>query len=370
MRFPYAARRALQTIAQRDTWMILGAALLASQIAVGANAAILNVGDPAPAIQVGSWIQGEPVTELERDKAYLIEFWATWCGPCVQGIPHLNAIHLKYKDHGLIVIGQAVSKEDQGKVKPFCAKMGSQMTYRVALDDYRNSERGAMSTNWYDATGQRGIPAAILVAKDGRIAWIGHPIELKESIIEQVLAGTFDMDNAIKSYRKQSELEPMWEKVLKQMNDGQWEQVDATLDELAKQIPPEKQEDLNFTRLRSQALRGDFKTAVALAEQMVQSSTVRTNATRLHFIGFILLLERKDLPPEAIEFAGKIVAQANELAKGKDAEILSTLARAKFLRGIRDEAIRLQQQAIDLTDEPHHKKRLQVTLDLYKSEQR
>lgn len=66
----------------------------------------LAVGDPAPKLKVGKWVQGEPVTEFARDKAYIVEFWATWCGPCRVSIPHLNEIWQKFKDKDLVVIGQ------------------------------------------------------------------------------------------------------------------------------------------------------------------------------------------------------------------------------------------------------------------------
>jgi thiol-disulfide isomerase/thioredoxin len=155
---------------------------------------LLCAGDLAPGLRMGEWVQGEPVRELEKGKAYLIDFWATWCKGCVDTIPHLNAIHRKYKEKGLVVIGQCVSKKDRAKVAPFVKKMDDRMTYRVALDDFSVSERGAMSVSWFDAAGQTGIPVAFLVGKDGRIAWIGSPLGLvlEESIIEGVLDGTFD----------------------------------------------------------------------------------------------------------------------------------------------------------------------------------
>jgi thiol-disulfide isomerase/thioredoxin len=66
------------------------------------------VGDKAPALQTGKWIQGEPVTAFNRNHVYVLEFWATWCGPCVQSIPHLNQMWQKYKDKGVVFIGQDV----------------------------------------------------------------------------------------------------------------------------------------------------------------------------------------------------------------------------------------------------------------------
>ena len=150
----------------------------------------LKVGDPAPKLQTGKWVQGDPVTGFENGKAYIVEFWATWCGPCRVSIPHLNEIHEKFKDKGLIVIGQDCYEKDESQVSPFVKKMGQKMTYRVALDNKSGNSQGAMATNWMEAAGQNGIPTAFVVNKQGRIAWIGHPMELKESLLEQVLAGS------------------------------------------------------------------------------------------------------------------------------------------------------------------------------------
>src|SRR5438552_4228217 len=104
----------------------------------------LKVGDKAPKIQNGKWVQGEPVKEFQKGKAYLVEFWATWCGPCRVSIPHLNEIHNQYKDKGLIVIGQDCFERDDSLVAPFVKKMGDKMTYRVALDDKESSKKGKM----------------------------------------------------------------------------------------------------------------------------------------------------------------------------------------------------------------------------------
>jgi thiol-disulfide isomerase/thioredoxin len=148
----------------------------------------LKVGDLAPKLSVGQWVQGEPVQAFEKDKVYLVEFWATWCGPCVASIPHLNEIHEKYKDKGLAVIGQNVWEKEPARVQAFVAKRGDKMSYRVALDDVSKSKDGAMAETWMLASGQGGIPTAFLVGKDGKISWIGHPMELKDAMIEEVIS--------------------------------------------------------------------------------------------------------------------------------------------------------------------------------------
>jgi thiol-disulfide isomerase/thioredoxin len=199
-------------------------------IAVGhVNAATLQVGDPAPALQVSKWIQGSPVKEFQRDKAYIVEFWATWCGPCRASIPHLNEIHAKYKDKGLVVIGQDAWEQDPDAVAPFVKKMGDQMTYRVALDD----KDGKMAKTWMEAAGEDGIPTAFVVDKRGMIAWIGHPMKLPESILDQVLTGNFDVKKAAAEYKKQKELEEQKQALWKEFNShrqkAEWDQAEAAL---------------------------------------------------------------------------------------------------------------------------------------------
>ena len=148
----------------------------------------LKVGDPAPKLRTGKWVQGEPVKEFEKGKAYLVEFWATWCPPCRTSIPHLNEIHNKFKDKGLVVIGIDCWERDESLVAPFVKKMGDKMTYRVALDDKASDKKGQMAMTWMEAAGRDGIPSAFLVDTKGKIAWIGHPMQLKEATIEDALA--------------------------------------------------------------------------------------------------------------------------------------------------------------------------------------
>ena len=87
-------------------------------------------------------MQGEPVKDFQKGKAYIVEFWATWCPPCRESIPHLNEIYKKFKDKGLVVIGQNCWEGDDSGVAAFVKKMGDKMTYRVALDDKTTNKKG------------------------------------------------------------------------------------------------------------------------------------------------------------------------------------------------------------------------------------
>lgn len=146
------------------------------------KAAKLAVGDPAPAIKVEKFIKGEEVTGFEKGHFYVIEFWATWCPPCQKSIPHLTELQKEYKDKNLTIIGVDVAEDSRsGKydaatlaaVEKFVKDRGDKMNYTVAYDGGAK----AMDNAYMKASGQGGIPTAFIVDGDGKIAWIGNPLD-------------------------------------------------------------------------------------------------------------------------------------------------------------------------------------------------
>ncbi len=165
-------------------------AVIASAIALLAafsSAQGLGPGEPAPPIKVAEFVKGKAVTDLSKG-VFVVEFWATWCGPCIQSIPHISSLAKKHEGK-VTVIG--VSVWEQGDdisalVKKFVEGQGDKMSYNVARD-----EGMTMAETWMQAAGQRGIPATFII-KDGVVQWIGHPMNMDEPL-EQVVNGTFDL---------------------------------------------------------------------------------------------------------------------------------------------------------------------------------
>jgi thiol-disulfide isomerase/thioredoxin len=150
-----------------------------------------KIGDPAPAIAPLSWIQGTPVTQFEPGRVYVVEFWATWCPPCIKAIPHLSALQKKYPDK-LTVIGVNVEallghEPKVGAVENFMKKSGKDMTYTVAMDD---PAKKTMSDAWITASGSLGIPTACIVDSQGKLAWVGYPDLVQSYAFDQALADT------------------------------------------------------------------------------------------------------------------------------------------------------------------------------------
>ena len=145
----------------------------------------LMVGDPAPALAIGEWVKGDPVTKFEPGSVYVVEFWATWCGPCIHGMPHLSGLQEKFAGDGVTVIGVNIW-DKPANVAPFLhnnvkmhGKTGDEvMRYTVAIekkDDPADENEGVMAKTWMRAAGRRGIPSAFIVDQNQRVAWIGHP---------------------------------------------------------------------------------------------------------------------------------------------------------------------------------------------------
>jgi thiol-disulfide isomerase/thioredoxin len=349
-------------------WMATILALAAGPLMIqAAEGPTLKVGDQAPKLQVGKWVQGDPVKEFDKSKAYIVEFWATWCGPCRVSIPHLNEVHKKYKDKGLIVIGQDVWERDESAVEPFVKKMGDKMTYRVAMDDKSKSEQGAMAETWMTAAGQGGIPSAFVVDKQGRIAWIGHPMELKEKTLEQVLDGTFDVKKAAaaqaEAQKNEQQLMALSRDLGASMRAQKWDSAEATIKEMEKLLPEEHKDALSMARVQIHFGKKDYKGAYKLIEQV--SDNNKDNAMLQGQLAWDIAT-REGLEERDLKLAEKIATRANDAASGKDPAILDTLARVQFMNGKKDKAVETQQKAVALADADSREK-LQEFLDSYKA---
>src|SRR5205809_3312138 len=86
----------------------------------------LKVGDRALALKADKWLQGDEVKAFEPGKVYLVEFWATWCGPCISAMPHLAQLQAQYKDKGVTFIGYSSKDPNNSaeQVAAFVAKRG------------------------------------------------------------------------------------------------------------------------------------------------------------------------------------------------------------------------------------------------------
>lgn len=197
----------------------------------------IGPGSPAPALSVKEWFKGTPVKELQADKVYVIEFWATWCGPCRASIPHITKLAKKHKD--VTFIGVSIWEENEGgNIAKFVAEMGDQMDYVVG---YSGNQDG-MAESWMKAAGQNGIPSAFIV-KNKVIQWVGHPMQMDEPLAK-VLDGSFDVKKARAEFdaemaerKMQQEAEQKLQAAATLYQQGKKDEANKALDELASAMP-------------------------------------------------------------------------------------------------------------------------------------
>ncbi|MGA3284893.1 MAG: redoxin family protein [Verrucomicrobiota bacterium] len=334
-------------------------------IAAQSTNAALTIGDPAPKLQVTKWVQGEPVKEFKPGTVYIVEFWATWGVPCRVYVPDLNALYEKFKDKGVVVIGQDVLEPDDNAVTTFVKRMGDKMTYRVALDDKSQDKNGATATAWMTAANQIGIPTVFIVNQQGRIAWIGHPMDLDEKLLNDILANHYDPVRAAREYeQRQQKLQKLLDlshKLNVSLNQNDWDGAEAAAAELEKLLPASELESLRVVRFKILLGRKDYAAAYKLGgsisdaqpdDAALQNELAWSIATRPG-------LEKRDLV-----LAEKMAGRANQATQGKEPAVLDTLARVQFMSGKTNEAVATEQKAVNLAD-GHLKEQLQQLLTSY-----
>jgi cytochrome c biogenesis protein CcmG/thiol:disulfide interchange protein DsbE len=128
------------------------------QVSTGLEAAKKTeplIGKAAPSFTLQD-LDGKQVSLSDfQGKVVLLDFWATWCGPCVRGIPHLEALHKKYKDQGLVLIG-VNNETDHAKVKEFARE---RISYVVLLD----------ADKPFKEYGTRSIPTLFYIDRNGKV---------------------------------------------------------------------------------------------------------------------------------------------------------------------------------------------------------
>jgi thiol-disulfide isomerase/thioredoxin len=121
------------------------------------------VGSEMPQLAVKDWLSKEQL-ELQdlADRIYVVEFWATWCGPCILTMPHTNELAKKYRQDEVLFISVSVD-DDQRPPKTFIDRNNFDNLFFV------------MDGGMAEKLGVTWIPMAYIVGTDGRILWQGIP---------------------------------------------------------------------------------------------------------------------------------------------------------------------------------------------------
>jgi len=310
----------------------------------------LGVGDPAPKMKINKWLRGDAVPEFGSKNVYVVEFWATWCGPCIAAMPHLCELQEKFRDKGLVVVGVTSDGRNNSidKVTKFVTKRGDRLTYAMAWD-----EGNATNDAFMKAAEQNGIPCSFVIDRAGKVAFIGHPLSL-DDVLPKVLAGTWKGKEDAEAVTKA--LEEFFKEFSATMG-----KADKEPEECLKQLAtletksPSFKDLINDQRVMVFLQAKKIDDAKALTEKIMESAVAKKNDMKLRQLSS--MWSGKQLNPDR-KHVGLALKAAEALVKingDDDTNALLCLAEAQFVNNQKDKALATADKAMKSTDEkPYH----------------
>lgn len=310
----------------------------------------LDIGSKAPTLAITDWVKGDKIEKFQDGQIYVVEFWATWCGPCKMSMPHLAELQTKYGDKVKMI---GISDEETEKVTKFLKQEQSEdktwdqvVTYALAMDDERKT-----SGEYMEAAGEQGIPTAFIVGKDGVIEWIGHPMAMDKPL-EQIVSGKYDRTVAkterVETKKAQIAMMKAGQKINKAMQAGKIDEAVKVVDELIESHP-KMIGQLGMAKLQIMAQgEGNKDAAAKFADELVDKLGDDTQS--LNALAWGIAADQN--LPGSLDTALKAAQKAVKVTEEKDGMVIDTLARVYFEQGKIDEAITWQKKAVELNKDP------------------
>jgi len=297
----------------------------------------VEVGEPAPPLADITWVKnGAPPEDRQWT---VVEFWATWCPPCIESIPHLTELHHEYDE--LTVIG--LSEEAPATIEPFIERMGEDMDYHVG------SAGPSVMPKWEGDVISISLPIAFLISPDGQVVWYGHTVDLEAQVVK-ALAGTIDLERNRKLSALETELGVA-------VSGRRLADIDAVTRKILAVDPTHPRALVLAGMVASQV--GDprrFRELVARVDPSVVDATGALDIanyllTQQHFV-----YRNLDI---AVPLAEYVAAELPD-----DPRAQSTLARSHYLLGRIDAAIAAQERALDLMADASADERIGIEVEL------
>jgi cytochrome c biogenesis protein CcmG/thiol:disulfide interchange protein DsbE len=129
---------------------------------------------PMPRLELSGWVNSEVKAADMKGKIVVVDYWATWCGPCIASIPHNNKVAREYADKGVLVIG-ACGGGGEEKMEATAKQHG--IEYPAAKVSKESTE--AWGVQWW--------PTYVVVDRKGNIRAIGIKPDYVEQVVDALL---------------------------------------------------------------------------------------------------------------------------------------------------------------------------------------
>lgn len=331
----------------------------------------LGIGSDAPPLDIEHWIQDgngffEPVTEFEDGKVYVIEFWATWCGPCIASMPHLAELQNKYRGRGVQIV--SVSDESLEEVQQLLERENEEVgkTFDEITSAYTltTDPDGSVQRDYMRAAGEQGIPTSFIVGKTGKVEWIGHPMSMDEPL-EAVVNDSWDRAAFKKERQEQQQFQENYEKMARLAGTGKFE---AAIELAEQQYAAATNEAI---KEQWQALRYGLKLSAGQVDQDVlsfyrgQIEEMKGNAYAIGKFGFSLYQAARqgaEVGELGVDAAKAIEAELAGAEEDLKPLLYNTMAQLYEVSDQLEKAIEAQQSAIESTDNERQKSRFEAYL--------
>jgi thiol-disulfide isomerase/thioredoxin len=321
---------------------IISQAPAATQAAPAAPAApttlALSIGSKAPIPEISDFVRGEKPTFFEPGKVYVIEFWATWCPPCRQSMPHLTKLAEDMKSKGVVIVG--VSDEKVETVRTFLEKdeWKQKARYTLATDPDRSTHKAYM-----EASGQGGIPTAFIV-KEGVVQWIGHPMEM-DAPLAKIVDGTWDPKTAKQSFEDAvaEEMKAMGRQndMTKAIDSKDWDKAVALIDAEIAASTGEEAMQSKVQKAQILLVAGRSEAAYALCAELIKEDPALRNFVATS------VLHLPDVADRRVDLAITWLTDVTSAAGPANPQVLAELAYAWSLKGDFTKAADFMRRAID-----------------------